>query len=161
MVGDDKIERIDHPKWYGGASNPFEVIKVIEDWNLGFKAGNALKYLYRAGRKPGDEAIESLQKARWYLVRLDGLTKQRGEFVDHIIMHVAGGAAPLRLSAFHVIGEERKSGVDSLDRLIELEEVVKAWEVEDALAEAITAIFEANWSAAVEAVDELIAEGTA
>lgn len=63
-------EAVDHPKHYGGAENPYEVIKVIEAWKLGFDLGNAVKYIARAGKK-GKKAktIEDLKKARWYLDR--------------------------------------------------------------------------------------------
>lgn len=64
------VEAVDHPKHYGGAENPYEVIKVIEAWKLGFDLGNAVKYIARAGKK-GKKAktIEDLKKARWYLDR--------------------------------------------------------------------------------------------
>lgn len=55
---------VQHPAHYqlpGGA----EAIDVCE-W-MSFNAGNAVKYLIRAGRK-GD-ALEDLQKAAWYVVR--------------------------------------------------------------------------------------------
>jgi hypothetical protein len=58
---------VDHPAHYGGAENPYEAIKVIEAWDLGFCLGNAVKYISRAGKK-GD-AIEDLKKALWYLTR--------------------------------------------------------------------------------------------
>lgn len=60
-------EMVDHPAHYGGADNPYEAIKVIEAWDLGFCLGNAVKYISRAGKK-GD-ALEDLKKARWYLER--------------------------------------------------------------------------------------------
>lgn len=60
-------EAINHPPHYGGADNPYEAIKVIEAWELGFCLGNALKYISRAGKK-GD-ALEDLKKAAWYLDR--------------------------------------------------------------------------------------------
>jgi hypothetical protein len=60
-------EHINHPAHYGGADDPYEAIKVIEAWGLGFNLGNAIKYIARADRK-GD-AIEDLRKARWYLDR--------------------------------------------------------------------------------------------
>lgn len=62
-------ETVNHPAHYGGADNPHEPIKLIERWGLGFKLGNALKYLCRAGRKPGADAVEDLRKALWYLER--------------------------------------------------------------------------------------------
>lgn len=60
-------EAVDHPAHYGGADNPYEAIKVIEAWELGFCLGNAVKYISRAGKK-GD-AIEDLEKAHWYISR--------------------------------------------------------------------------------------------
>ena len=56
-------DMVNHPKHYGGADNPYEAIKVIEAWGLGFTLGNAVKYISRAGKK-GD-ALEDLQKAKW------------------------------------------------------------------------------------------------
>jgi hypothetical protein len=60
-------ETVDHPPHYGGADNPYECIRVIEAWGLGFCLGNAVKYIARAGKK-GD-AVEDLRKARWYIDR--------------------------------------------------------------------------------------------
>ena len=57
---------VDHPAHYTEGRR-FEPIDVIEDWELGFHLGNALKYISRAGRK-GD-AREDLEKAVWYLNR--------------------------------------------------------------------------------------------
>jgi hypothetical protein len=69
-------ETVDHPPHYGGADNPYEAIKVIEAWDLGFQLGNAVKYIARAGKK-GDE-LEDLKKAAWYLQRqIKNVTKQR------------------------------------------------------------------------------------
>jgi hypothetical protein len=58
---------ITHPPHYGGEDDPYEAIKVIEAWKLGFHLGNLLKYVNRAGKK-GD-ALEDLKKAQWYLNR--------------------------------------------------------------------------------------------
>lgn len=60
-------EQVNHPTHYGGADNPYEAIKVIEAWDLGFCLGNAVKYISRAGKK-GDRLID-LKKAAWYLNR--------------------------------------------------------------------------------------------
>ena len=43
----------------------YEPRKVIEDWDLDFYLGNALKYISRCGRKYN--AIEDLQKAKQYI----------------------------------------------------------------------------------------------
>jgi hypothetical protein len=61
------IEMVNNPVHYGGADNPYEVIKVIEAWELGFNLGNTVKYIARADKK--GNFIEDLKKARWYLDR--------------------------------------------------------------------------------------------
>lgn len=58
-------ESVNHPAHYKAGG--LEAIDVIEAFGLGFCLGNAVKYILRAGRK-GD-AVEDLQKARWYLDR--------------------------------------------------------------------------------------------
>ncbi len=58
---------VDHPTHYGGENNPYEAIKVIEAWGVGFNLGNTLKYISRAGKK--DFIIQDLEKAAWYLNR--------------------------------------------------------------------------------------------
>lgn len=63
------MDTVNHPSHYGGKDNPYETIKVIEAWGLGFNLGNALKYISRAGHKDKDFAVVDLQKARWYLDR--------------------------------------------------------------------------------------------
>lgn len=62
-----KKEAIDSPLHYGGKDNPYEAIKVIEAWGVGFCLGNVLKYISRAGKK--DSVIQELEKAQWYLNR--------------------------------------------------------------------------------------------
>ena len=62
-----KNEMVDHPNHYGGEDNPYEVIKVIEAWDLGFNLGNAVKYLARAGKK--ENRLEDLKKSNWYIDR--------------------------------------------------------------------------------------------
>lgn len=52
---------------YGGSGNPYEAIKVINAWGLGFELGNTLKYICRAGKKPGESELKDLKKAAWYL----------------------------------------------------------------------------------------------
>jgi hypothetical protein len=60
-------DRVNHPVHYGGADNPYEAIKVIEAWGLGFSLGNTVKYIARAGKKDPAAKIEDLRKALWYL----------------------------------------------------------------------------------------------
>lgn len=55
-------ETVDHPAHYGGGDNPYEAIKVIEAWGLGFCLGNTVKYIARAGKKDGGgKLIEDLK----------------------------------------------------------------------------------------------------
>lgn len=61
------MSSVNHPSHYGGESNPYEAIKVIEAWELGFCLGNTVKYISRAGKKSADTEIQDLEKARWYL----------------------------------------------------------------------------------------------
>jgi len=56
-----------NPDYYGGQNNPYEAIKVIKAWNLGFCLGNVAKYICRAGKKPTATTLEDLQKAKKYL----------------------------------------------------------------------------------------------
>lgn len=64
--------QVDHPPHYGGEDNPYEVIKVIEAWELDFHLGTAVKYIPRAGKKDPDKEIEDLKKSIWYLKRKIG-----------------------------------------------------------------------------------------
>ncbi len=47
----------------------YEPIDVIEDWQLPFHLGNALKYIARAGRKDPTLTRQDISKAIWYLER--------------------------------------------------------------------------------------------
>jgi hypothetical protein len=63
-----------HPSHYGGADDPFEVIKVLNAWEkkyplLSWNLLTAIKYIPRAGVKNPETRIEDLEKAAWYLNR--------------------------------------------------------------------------------------------
>ena len=58
-------EMVNHPDHYQG--NKMEVIDIIEDYNLGFSLGNAVKYILRADKKGNKK--QDLEKAIWYLQR--------------------------------------------------------------------------------------------
>jgi hypothetical protein len=68
-------EQVDHPAHYTGHPSGVECITVVE-W-FGFNLGNAIKYIWRAGDKRGEDTVTALRKARWYLdreiARLEGL----------------------------------------------------------------------------------------
>lgn len=70
-------EKVDHPQHYGGKDNPYEAIKVIEAWNLGFNLGNTVKYISRAGKK-----VKSLKNQD--LKRLKILKKQYGIYKEKL-----------------------------------------------------------------------------
>ena len=79
----DKVHSEKTQKDFDSVSRPahytegrkYEPIDVIEDWELGFCVGNALKYIGRAGRKSSEslsqkeKTIEDIDKAIWYLQR--------------------------------------------------------------------------------------------
>lgn len=58
-------DAVNHPSHYAGYDP--EVIVVTE--RLGFREGNVVKYLARAGRKPGAPEQLDLDKAHWYMCR--------------------------------------------------------------------------------------------
>jgi hypothetical protein len=66
-MDEDDNDQVIHPQHYGGKNNPYEAIKVIEAWEVGFNLGNTLKYISRAGKK--DNIIQDLEKALFYLDR--------------------------------------------------------------------------------------------
>lgn len=56
-------DEVNHPKRYNHGK--YECIDVIEDLNLNFNIGSAMKYLWRLGFK--NDEINELEKAVWYL----------------------------------------------------------------------------------------------
>jgi Protein of unknwon function (DUF3310) len=78
------VSAIDHPAHYNsadaaclGCGRPIECIDVIED--LPFNVASAMKYLWRAGIKPGETAGDDLGKASWYVAReRDRLERRAG-----------------------------------------------------------------------------------
>lgn len=60
-------EVVNHPEHYN--PGPYEVIKIIEHYELGFHLGNVIKYILRAGVKNENTYNEDLKKALWYLQR--------------------------------------------------------------------------------------------
>lgn len=58
-------DKVNHPPHYTAHPSGIECIQITEHMN--FCLGNAVKYVWRAGLK--DDAIEDLEKARWYIDR--------------------------------------------------------------------------------------------
>lgn len=62
-------DMVNHPPHYKTPNASFEVIDVIEAFQLPYHLGCVAKYLFRAGRKDPAKLVEDLKKARWYLDR--------------------------------------------------------------------------------------------
>ena len=56
-----------NPAHYQGFSNGAQVVDITE--HLSFCAGNAIKYLARAGKKDPAKHVEDLEKAAWFVQR--------------------------------------------------------------------------------------------
>ena len=56
---------VNHPSHYIGRK--FESIDIIEDFNLNFCLGNAIKYILRCQKKGNKK--QDLEKAIWYIKR--------------------------------------------------------------------------------------------
>lgn len=62
------IDNVNHPNHYttGFALRPLECIDLTK--HLPFSLGNAVKYVWRSGKKGSDaKAVEDLEKAVWYI----------------------------------------------------------------------------------------------
>lgn len=68
---DAEYETVARPKHYAVVGD-FDVIDIIKAQGMGFELGNALKYVMRAGKKPGVDADEDIKKAIYYLRRYIG-----------------------------------------------------------------------------------------
>lgn len=58
-------EKWTRPNHYGGEENPFELIKIIEHYDLNFNLGNAVKYILRARFR--GTLLDDLKKAYTYI----------------------------------------------------------------------------------------------
>jgi hypothetical protein len=70
MSGDHNMnclgnDPVNHPKHYTVHPSGVECIQITE--HMGFCLGNAMKYIWRADEKW--DAIEDLEKAKWYIER--------------------------------------------------------------------------------------------
>lgn len=67
-------DNVNRPPHYCYAK--YEVIEVIEAFELNFHLGNVLKYVLRHKHKNG---IEDLKKAKWYLERYIKIVEDKKE----------------------------------------------------------------------------------
>jgi hypothetical protein len=58
---------VSHPAHY--TRGKIEVIDFIEDQELGYRLGQVIKYVCRAGYKDAATRKQDLEKAKWYLTR--------------------------------------------------------------------------------------------
>lgn len=70
VQGETKPDMVNHPPHYTDGYAGYECIDLTK--GLPFELGNAIKYLWRAGKK--DDAVEDKKKALWYLKRVDFTT---------------------------------------------------------------------------------------
>ena len=66
-IRSDTNDTVNHPSHYNQHPAGIECIDVVEHMN--FNLGNAIKYIWRAGLKPGSTSIRDLEKAQWYVNR--------------------------------------------------------------------------------------------
>lgn len=64
-MADALYDTVSHPAYY--TDGKIEVIDFIDDKNLSFCLGNAVKYIAKAGKKDPSRTVEDLEKAIWYL----------------------------------------------------------------------------------------------
>ena len=63
------------------ATGEYDLIDVIQDYNLNFSRGNVIKYIVRAGKK--DDELQDLLKAKDYIEReIQYVRELRQEKVD-------------------------------------------------------------------------------
>lgn len=81
-------DNVNNPSYYNDGK--IEVIDFIEDKNLNFHLGNAVKYISRAGKKDPDKTVEDLKKARWYLDREINNLESKTHMNDGFFMQLQG-----------------------------------------------------------------------
>lgn len=102
-----------NPSHYHG-DRKFEPIDVIEDWQLNYRLGNAVKYISRNGRKPNEDPREGIKKAIWYLER-------ELEALD-------GSKTPYAVTYEDVLEEYAACAAEGAEPRESLDEVYDAWE---------------------------------
>jgi hypothetical protein len=65
----DENETIDLAQQTHYTAHNIEPFDVIEDWKLPYHLGNVIKYIGRAGLKPGEPYLKEMKKAKVYLDR--------------------------------------------------------------------------------------------
>ena len=72
----DPVDLINHPPHYTSHPSGVECIEIVEHFNCCI--GQAVQYLWRAGLKEGNDTIQDLSKARWFVDReIDRLKREQ------------------------------------------------------------------------------------
>ena len=99
-------DNVNHPKHYMEGFDPVNIECIDITRYMGFRSGNAFKYVWRAGKKGGEEkAAEDLRKALWYLYdvqRTPGLAEHISEGAI-AVFHLLSGENNLRYRALSSI----------------------------------------------------------
>ena len=107
----------------------FEVIDVIQKHCLSFSAGNVVKYLCRAGRKPNSPALKDYNKALAYLdFEIDALDRLRKGL----------NVRPIEAEG-SVYGDISESDLGRLER-----KIGDAWELSSSIIEAFSLVMKAT-----------------
>lgn len=72
-----KHDPVNHPSHYTSHPSGVECITIAR--HMGFNLGNALKYLWRAGKKNGAPTIQDLEKAIFYIQDEIRLLKEQSQ----------------------------------------------------------------------------------
>ena len=117
-------DNVNHPSHY--TDGKIEVIDFIEQKNLNFHRGNAVKYIARAGKKDPAKEVEDLQKAVWYLNR--EITRLTGEnpnaaLISEVIEEVERAVDKARLDN-EFDNTEGKWFIDEGDFMVDLNDEI-------------------------------------
>ncbi len=110
-VEDDAADMVNHPAHYQAGRGGVECIDIAE--SFGFNLGNVIKYVWRAGRKPGVSPVEDLRKAAWYLAReIDKVTEGECAPVSKEIAEPLAQMTDDINAALRKINDPARPGVD-------------------------------------------------
>lgn len=74
-------QQVEHPDYYNWFN--IECIDVVQ--HFPFNPGNAIKYIWRAGKKPNSSAINDLRKAKYCIeLEIKRLENQTQEMYDNL-----------------------------------------------------------------------------
>lgn len=122
---------VNHPAHYQRADG-MEAIELCE--LLPFNEGNAIKYLWRAGRK--GSAVEDLRKALWYAKRAHSGSwwwPKRAAHSEMVDRAYAGFDSALVADAIrHLAHGDAESAIPSIETLIDVAALETAREREEA-----------------------------